>query len=286
MQPNRQVDSGTRFGRLSGHVAVVTGAASGQGRATAEMFAREGAVVLVADQNSDGAAETVSRITDTGGDAISRRVDVTSPKDVSDMVQSAVDHFGRLTILVNNAGVNLFARAEDTSEADWDRVVDTNLKSVYLGCRFAVPAIRASGGGSIVNIASISGLIGQARHIAYCASKAGVINMTKALALDHGADGIRVNCICPGAVRTPMLGQVINPDDSAALGRLARSHPLGRIAEAEEIAAVSLFLCSKEASFVTGAVIVADGGLVAGQLAPVDDQSHRSEPRHSTAQSS
>jgi NAD(P)-dependent dehydrogenase (short-subunit alcohol dehydrogenase family) len=259
--------------RFAGQVAIVTGGGSGQGRATALAFARHGASVVVGDRNAAGAEETAQLIEDRGGAASAVTADVTNADDVAGLVRAAVDRFGSLQILVNNAGVNLFATAENTSEADWDRVMETNVKSVYLGCRFAVPAMRASGGGSVVNIASISGLIGQRAHVAYCAAKAAVINLTKALALDHGPDGVRVNCICPGAVNTPMLAEVIDATDRTQVERLERLHPLGRIAEADEIANVSLFLCSAEASFMTGAIVVVDGGLVAGQPGPAQLES-------------
>jgi len=254
--------------RLADKVAIVTGAASGQGRATAVMFAAEGAKVVVADLDLAGASETVNLIQSTGGTAIAVATDVTRAADMKRMAELAVEQFGALHILVNNAGVNLFADVEEMEEDQWDLVVGTNLKSIYLGCKYAIPLMRQSGGGAIVNIASISGLMGQARHIAYCATKAGAINMTKALAIDHGPDGIRVNAVCPGAVMTPMLGRVINAEDPVQMQALANSHPLRRIADPDEIARVTLFLSSDDASFVTGAILLADGGLAAGTQGP------------------
>jgi NAD(P)-dependent dehydrogenase (short-subunit alcohol dehydrogenase family) len=254
--------------KLDGQVAIVTGAGSGQGRATSLVFAQEGASVVVGDIDLDAANETAHAIAELGGAAEPVRVDVTVADQVAALVRAAVERFGSLSILVNNAGVNHFATVDQMTEEAWDRVLDTNLKSIYLGCHFGVPALRENGGGSIVNVASISGLMGQRAHVAYCAAKAGVINMTKALALDHGSDGIRVNCICPGAVYTPMLAQVIDAEDSAKIKALEDQHPLGRIADPEEIARVSLFLSSQDASFMTGSIVLVDGGLAAGTPGP------------------
>ncbi len=256
--------------KLSGQVAIVTGGGSGQGRATALLFAREGARVVVGDIDSNSAGETVRFINrQEGGQAVGVKVDVSKADEVQGLVDTALAHYGRLDILINNAGVTLFKGIEETSEADWDRIIDTNLKGVFLGCKYAIPAMRRSGGGSIVNIASVAGLIGMPQHFAYCAAKAGVIHFTKSLALDHGRDNIRINCICPGGVRTPMLAEVININDPAQLDRIGQQHALGRIAEPEEIARVSLFLCTPDASFMTGAVVTVDGGIAAGRMGRV-----------------
>jgi len=256
--------------KLSGQVAIVTGGGSGQGRATALLFAQEGARVVVGDVNDKGAAETARLINrQEGGQAIGAKVDVTKADEVSGMVDTALSHYGRLDILINNAGATLFKGIEDTTEEDWDRILNTNLKAIFLGCKYAIPAMRRSGGGSIVNIASVAGLIGMPQHFAYCAAKAGVIHFTKSLALDHGRENIRINCICPGGVLTPMLGEVINIQDPAQVERVARQHALGRVAEPEEIARVSLFLCSADASFMTGAAVTVDGGIAAGRMGQV-----------------
>ncbi|MCS6925335.1 MAG: glucose 1-dehydrogenase [Candidatus Binatia bacterium] len=259
--------------KLSGQVAIVTGGGSGQGRATAVLFAQEGARVVVADINEQGAAETVHLITrNEGGQAIAVRTDVTKASDVQAMVDSALRHYGRLDILINNAGATLFKGIEDTSEEEWDRIIDTNLKSIFLCCKAAIPAMRQSGGGSIVNIASVAGLIGMPEHFAYCAAKAGAIHLTRSLALDHGREHIRINCICPGGVRTPMLAEVIDINNPAELERIGQQHALGRIAEPEEIARVSLFLCTPDASFMTGAVVTVDGGIAAGRMGRVQSR--------------
>jgi NAD(P)-dependent dehydrogenase (short-subunit alcohol dehydrogenase family) len=253
--------------KLSGQVAIVTGGGSGQGRATALLFAQEGARVVVGDINDKGAAETARLINrQEGGQAIAAKVDVTKADEVCGVVDTALSHYGRLDILINNAGTTLFKGIEDTTEKDWDRILNTNLKAVFLGCKYAIPAMRRSGGGSIVNIASVAGLIGMPQHFAYCAAKAGVIHFTKSLALDHGRENIRINCICPGGVLTPMLGEVIDIHDPAQVERVARQHALGRVAEPEEIARVSLFLCSTDASFMTGAAVTVDGGIAAGRM--------------------
>ncbi len=256
--------------KLTGQVAVVTGGGSGQGRATAQLFAQEGAKVVVGDVNANGAEETAGLINrQEGGQASAIRVDVTKADEVRHLVETAVSRYGRLDILINNAGTTLFKGIEETTEEDWDRIVNTNLKGVFLGCKYAIPAMRKSGGGSIVNIASVAGLIGMPQHFAYCAAKAGVIHLTKSLALDHGQENIRINCICPGGVRTPMLGEVIDINNPAQTERVARQHALGRIAEPEEIGRVSLFLCSEEASFMTGAAVTVDGGVAAGRMGQI-----------------
>ncbi len=256
--------------KLTGQVAIVTGGGSGQGRATALLFAQEGAKVVVGDVNASGAEETARLINrHEGGQATAMKVDVTKADQVRGLVDAAISRYGRLDILINNAGATLFKGIEETSEEDWNRILDTNLKGVFLGCKFAIPAMRQSGGGSIVNIASVAGLLGMPQHFAYCAAKAGVIHFTKSLALDHGRENIRINCICPGGVLTPMLGEVININDPMQVERIAKQHALGRVAEPEEIARVSLFLCSKDASFMTGAAVTVDGGIAAGRMGQV-----------------
>jgi len=253
--------------KLTGQVAIVTGGGSGQGRATALLFAQEGAKIVVGDINEQGVAETAQIINrNEGGQAVAVKTDVTKSDDVQAMVDEALKRYGRLDILINNAGATLFKGIEDTTEEEWDRIINTNLKSIFLGCKAAIPAMRKSGGGSIVNIASVAGLMGMAEHFVYCAAKAGAIHMTKSLALDHGRENIRINCICPGGVRTPMLNDVIDVNDPAQIARVGQQHALGRIAEPEEIARVSLFLCTPDASFMTGAAVTVDGGIAAGRV--------------------
>jgi 3-oxoacyl-[acyl-carrier protein] reductase len=253
--------------KFTGQVAIVTGGGSGQGRATALLFAQEGAKVIVGDINDKGAAETAGLINrQEGGQATAVKVNVTKADEVQGMIDTALARYGRVDMLINNAGATLFKGIEETTEADWDRILDTNLKGVFLGCKSAIPAMRRSGGGSIVNIASVAGLLGMPQHFAYCAAKAGVIHLTKSLALDHGRENIRINCICPGGVLTPMLGEVIDVNNPAQIERVGNQHALGRIADPEEIARVSLFLCSPDASFMTGAAVTVDGGIAAGRM--------------------
>lgn len=256
--------------KLNGHVAIVTGGSSGQGRATALLFAQEGAQVVIGDIDEHGAADTARLITrNEGGQALAMKTDVTKRSEVQALIDTALRQYGRLDILINNAGATLFKGIDDTSEEEWDRIINTNLKSIFLGCKAAIPAMRKTGGGSIVNIASVAGLIGMPEHFVYCAAKAGAIHLTKSLALDHGRENIRINCICPGGVRTPMLGEVINVNDPAQIERIGKQHALGRIAEPEEIARVSLFLCTADASFMTGAAVTVDGGIAAGRMGPM-----------------
>lgn len=253
--------------KLSGQVAIVTGGGSGQGRATSLLFAQEGAKLVVADMNLSDAEETARLINQNeGGQATAVKTDVTQASDAQSMVDTALTKYGRVDILINNAGMTLFKGIDDTTEEDWDRIVDTNLKGVFLCCKAAIPAMRKSSGGSIVNIASVAGLMGMPQHFAYCAAKAGVIHFTKSLALDHGPENIRINCICPGGVLTPMLGEVIDITNAAQVDRVAKQHALGRIADPEEIGRVSLFLCSSDASFMTGAAVTVDGGIAAGRM--------------------
>lgn len=247
--------------RLDGRMAIVTGAGSGMGRAMARLFADEGARVIVADVDGARAEETVKQIeAGHAGAAKALTVDVRRAGDCQRMIDIALESFGRLDILVNNAGVSLWTTIDETSEADWDRVLDTNLKGVFLGCKAAIPAMRRTGGGSIVNIASMAGLQALPRHFAYCAAKAGLIHMTRSLAADHGHEGIRINCICPGAILTPLLGVAVDIDNPALLERIGRGSALGRIGRPEEVAQVCLFLCSDAASYVTGAAFSVDGG--------------------------
>ncbi|MBW2362401.1 MAG: SDR family oxidoreductase [Deltaproteobacteria bacterium] len=248
--------------KLADQVAIVTGGGSGQGRATALLFSQEGARVVVADLNAGGAEETANLINGRESKlATAIEADVTRARDVQRTVDTALSTYGRLDILINNAGVTLWKDIDNTSEEDWNRIIDTNLKGVFLGCKAAIPAMRKSGGGNIVNIASLAGLVGMPKHFAYCAAKAGVIHLTKSLALDHGREKIRINCICPGGVLTPMLTEAIDADDPATLERVAGQIALGRIADPEEIARVSLFLCSSDAGYITGAALPVDGGI-------------------------
>ncbi|MDH4145869.1 MAG: SDR family oxidoreductase [Acidimicrobiia bacterium] len=246
---------------LEAKTAIVTGAGSGIGRASAIRFAAEGAAVVVADIRLARCEETVADIVAAGGRAVPVEVDVRSAAQVEAMVDAAVRHFGRLDVLFNNAGTIRPGSATRLSEDDWHLVMDTNVTSVFLGAKYAVPVMADGGGGAIVSTASVSGLAGDPAGVAYGASKAAVINLTRCLAVDHARQNIRVNCICPGAIDTPPIGRMLA--DPEARDRAGRAHLLGRIGQPEEIAAAAVWLCSEQAGFVTGQALVVDGGLTA-----------------------
>jgi NAD(P)-dependent dehydrogenase (short-subunit alcohol dehydrogenase family) len=246
-------------GRLEGKVAVVTGGASGIGRATVELFHAEGASVVVADV-SGRETEVADRL---GERALAVNVDVSDSSSVAALIDTTVTRFGALDVLHNNAGIEgTIAPLEDTDEAAFDRVVAVNLRGVYLGMRYAIPAMKARGGGSIVNTASAAGLVGMPMLSAYCATKGGVVQLTKAAGAELAPSGIRVNAICPGPIDTPLLRELGREHPEAVSGAVALT-PMARQAQPEEIARVALFLASDDSSFVTGAALAADGGLTA-----------------------
>ena len=246
---------------LQGKVAIVTGAGSGIGRASAIRFAAEGASVVAADIRGPKVDETVAMIRRDGGTAVPCQANVATAADVARMVECARDTFGGLDALFNNAGTLRPGTAVDLSVEDWDLVMAVNVRSVFLGAKYAVPALAARGGGTIVSTASVSGLNGDPSSVVYSASKAAVINLTRSLSVDHAAQHIRVNCICPGAIETPPVGRMLG--DDAARRRTEKAHPLGRLGQPEEIAAAAVWLSSDESSFVTGQALVVDGGLTA-----------------------
>jgi len=252
------------MGKLDGKVAIVTGAAAGIGRSTALLFAEEGAKVIVADWDEEKGRRVAAEISGAGGAAIFVRVDVSKPEDVQAMVQTAVETYGRLDVLFNNAGVEgEMVPTADCSLENWDRVIDINLKGVFLGMKYAIPAMLKSGGGSIINNASVAGLVGIANAPAYCASKGGVIQLTKATALEYARKGIRVNVICPGVILTPMIERFVAPDPEQIRKSLEAMEPIGRFGQPEEVARLVLFLASDDSSFCIGAPFVVDGGFVA-----------------------
>ncbi len=252
-------------GTLTGKVALVTGGASGIGRATAVLLGREGAAVLVHDIREEGRS-TAEAIVAAGGRAVFIRGDVTRAADCQAAVQTAIAEFGGLDVLVNNAGIIRRASVVDTTEEEWDRVMAVNVKSVFLMSKAAIPIMGGRGGGVIVNTASGWGLDGGPNAASYCASKAAVVNLTRAMAIDHAGQHIRVNCVCPGDTDTPMLREEARQLGQDVQHFLARSaqRPLGRMGRPEEIAQVILFLATDASSFVTGTALVADGGGHAG----------------------
>jgi NAD(P)-dependent dehydrogenase (short-subunit alcohol dehydrogenase family) len=253
-------------GLLAGKAALITGGASGIGRATAQLFGSEGAAVAVIDVDGAGARAVAQTIEAAGGQAIALGCDVSQARGCHRAIQATVKAFGGLDILFNNAGIIRRADVVDTTEEEWDRVMAVNAKSVFLMSKSAVPVMAARGGGAIVNTGSGWGLVGGRDAAAYCASKAAVVNLTRAMALDHGPQGIRVNCVCPGDTDTGMLrseAQQLGATEAQFLIEAA-DRPLGRIGTPEEIARAVLYLASDASSFVTGAVLVVDGGGLAG----------------------
>jgi len=248
--------------RLEGKVAIVTGAGNGIGRASAVLFAREGARVLCADLVEDDAERTAREIRQAGSDARSVHVDVSKSAGAATLVEGALEHFGRIDILFNVAGTGIFKPVHELEESEWDFVLDTNLKSVFLCCRAVLPHLIQQGSGNIINTASTLGLLAVPRYPAYCASKAAIIQLTRQMALDYGP-GIRVNCICPGATDTPRMRRSFEaaPDPELRARQAAQVNTvMKRLATTEEIAYSALFLASDEASFVTGSALVVDGG--------------------------
>jgi NAD(P)-dependent dehydrogenase (short-subunit alcohol dehydrogenase family) len=247
---------------LTGKAAIVTGGASGIGLATAQLFAEEGAAVVIADINEEQGKQAEQKINSTGGRAIFVRCNVARAADCERAVQAAVETFGRLDILFNNAGIIRRADVIGTTEDEWDRVMDINVKSIFLMSKYAVPEIARQGGGAIVNTGSGWGIKGGRNAVSYCASKGAVVNMTRAMAIDHGSQNIRVNCICPGDTDTPMLrseAQQLGQAEEKFLAE-AKERPLNRYAQPIEIAQAVLYLVSDAASYITGAVLAVDGG--------------------------
>jgi NAD(P)-dependent dehydrogenase (short-subunit alcohol dehydrogenase family) len=251
-------------GEFSGKVALVTGAGSGIGRASAQAFAHAGASVVVADVVIEGGEETVQLIKMAGGEASFIQADVSKASEVETLVRHTVEAYGRLDYAHNNAGIEgAAAGTVDHPEDVWDHVIAINLKGVWLCMKYEIPEMLKQGGGAIVNTASVAGLIGSAGTVAYTASKHGVVGLTRAAALEFAKQGIRVNAVCPGVIRTPMLERVMTLDSSIE-ARLISVEPVGRLAAPEEVAQAVIWLCSNASSFVTGVPMPVDGGWTAG----------------------
>jgi len=250
-------------GRVEGKVALVTGGSSGIGRATALLFAKEGAKVVVADVTVSGGEETVQMIKAAGGDAIFVKADMAKAADVEAMIQKTVATYGRLDCAHNNAGIEgTTKKTHDYDEADWDRVIAINVKGVWLCMKYQIPQMLKQGSGAIVNTASGAGLLGVPQMPAYVASKHAVVGLTKTAALEYAKAGIRVNAVCPGVIKTPMVDRMTNLRPGR-MERMAAAEPIGRMGKPEEIAAAVVWLCSDASSFVTGLPMPVDGGITA-----------------------
>ena len=257
--------------RLDGKVALITGGASGMGKVASELFAREGGKVVLTDVSDEPGEATAAGITATGGDAVYVHADVSKEADAEAMVAAAVERFGRLDVLYNNAGI---MPGDDgsvhlTTEEVWDKVLAVNVKGVAFGCKYGIPAMLESGGGSIINVASFVAWMGAATsQTAYTSSKGAVLSMTREIAVEYARKGIRCNALCPGPIETPLLMQLLS-DDAKRQRRFVHI-PMGRLGQAEELAKAALFLASDDSSFMTGASLIVDGGVTAAYVTPED----------------
>jgi len=249
------------MGKLNGKVAIITGGAAGIGRATAQLFAQEGAKIIIADYVADGGAAVAQEIIATGGEASAVHTNVAAPESIKSMIHHALDTFGRIDILMNNAGAGSApAPIHATDDNDWDRVLNVCLKGVFLGTKYVLPQMMEQGNGAIINVASIAGIIGAPRLAAYGAAKAGVIELTKTTAVEYARYNIRCNCIAPGWTKTAMVDAYIG-GDAGLEQRMLQGIPQRRFGEVEEIAAAALFLAGDDAAFIQGHTLVLDGGI-------------------------
>jgi meso-butanediol dehydrogenase / (S,S)-butanediol dehydrogenase / diacetyl reductase len=251
--------------RLHGKAALITGAGSGIGEAMAVLFAQQGAKVAVVDWDLGAANRVAEQISRDGGDAVAILADVSRAVDAERMVHQAVRHFGAFDILCNNAGIGIAAVCHETSEADWDRTMGVNLKGVFLGCKYAIPHFLERGGGVICNTSSAAAQAAVPNRAAYCAAKAGVLGLTKSIAIDYADRGIRCNALLPGTVESPWIERIVaqQADPEAQRKLMQARQPIGRMGRPDEIARAALYLCTDDSSFVTGTGLVVDGGFLA-----------------------
>ena len=252
--------------RLKDKVAVVTGASKGIGEAIATAFVREGACVAICSRSStkDKGEAVAAALREAGGEALYIQADVSVMSDVQQLVDATLDRWGRLDVLCNNAGIGMLRTVEETTEEEWRHLMSINLDGVFHCSKCAIPALRRSGGGSIINLASVASFVGFPADAAYCASKGGLLMLTRQMALDYAPENIRVNAICPGFIHTPELDHYLaqKPDPESARAEVVAYHPIGRIGQPAEVAEVAVFFASDESSFVTGAHLAVDGGLM------------------------
>lgn len=250
--------------RLEGKTAIITGAGSGQGKASALLFAEQGAKVVIAEWNEEAGKQVEKEIKDAGNEAMFFKTDISDEANVQQLVQAVKDEYGTIDILFNNAGIGFSSRSKytmasilDTPLNDWNSILGINLNGTFLMSKYVIPVMIEQGKGSVINNSSLNGIIGVTGADAYTASKGGVVSLTRVMAADYGKHNIRVNCICPGAINTPMISEVL---DVPEIAKNFKAGPLGRVGEPEEIAGAALFLASDEASYVTGVILPVDGG--------------------------